>query len=595
MYKGISVEKKKKNKENFNMTTFNYKEIGSKEMYDTLYESVLKTRGLHGQGVVENLLHTPRTFLEDWRLLNNINEGVELLTNALKNKEVIGLIVDCDNDGIASASEFYRYVKRLCPHADIRILLHKGKQHGISEDIEVPSDVQLLVLPDAGTNDIDKQKELVAKGVKILNIDHHQLSDDWEEVEGVITINPQNSPNYKNKSISGSGVVYKFLQAMDNALSVDMAEDYRDLAGMGCLADLMDSTELDTRYLMNCAVDMDIIKNPFLKKLIQEKILKFDKLNLTSLAWQVVPSINSVTRLGKMEEKEAVFKAFLSDDEEVLTEGLKKATSCKSRQDRLKKKALEECKKYILEQGLTEYPVIVVDVTNLFEDNGLNGVIANGLSSEFNRPILIVGQKEEGEKAIRGSARNSNEAMCSDFRSWCKETGLFELAEGHSSSFGVEIKRNVIQEIMNKAKEDFGEVEKEKTHMVERVINFSDLNKKDVIAIGNLQDLWATNVKEPIFLVKNVRISSNKVERLGSRKNVLRFTVDGITFIKMFLSEDFYNRITLKDKVHFGSVNLQMDILCKFKKNEWEDKVYPQLEVIDIISKQVETAFEDIF
>ena len=573
------------------MKTFNYKEVGSKEDCDSLYESVLKTRGIYGE--VEKLLHTPYTSLEDWRLLDNIEEGAKLLIEALENRWVIGLVVDCDNDGMASSAEFYRYVKRTYPNADIRLIHHLGKQHGLSDDIEVPSDVQLLVLLDAGTNDINPQKEFVAKGVKILNVDHHQLSDDWEKVEGVITINPQSSPNYKNKSISGSGVTYKFLQALDYKLDMNLADDYRDLAGMGCLADVMDSTKLDTRYLMNCAVNLETIKNPFLKLMIQEKILKYNELNLTTLAWNVIPCINSTMRLGTIQEKKAVFNALISDEEEVLQEGFKKASACKSRQDRLKKKALEQCKKYIEERNLVEYPVIVVDVTEIFNDNGLNGVVANALSSEYNRPVIVVG----GDFEInRGSCRNSNEEMIADFRAWCKDTSLFELCEGHCNSFGIEIKKENIPKVMEKAKEYFGtSLEIEKTYSVERVINFSDLNKKDVISIGGLVELWATNIKEPIFLIKNVRINSSKIEKLGKRGNVLRFVVGDFAFVKMFLSGEFYDRITMKDEVSFGSVNLKMEVLCKFKKNEWEGKIYPQLEVIDIISEKEELSFEDIF
>lgn len=128
--------------------TFKYKEVGCKENYDSLYTSVLKTRGIEEQ--VHLLLKTPREKMEPWQNLNLINEGADLLVQALNDKWVIGLIVDCDNDGIASSAIFYRYVKRLYPNADIRIIHHKGKQHGLSSDIEVSKEIQLLVLLDAG-------------------------------------------------------------------------------------------------------------------------------------------------------------------------------------------------------------------------------------------------------------------------------------------------------------------------------------------------------------------------------------------------------------------------------------------------------------
>ena len=562
---------------------FNYYEVGHIEDSTSLYHSVLRSRGLTEEDV-NLLINTPIECVEDWRHLNNIDKGVDLLVEALENDWKIGLLVDPDCDGVTSSAQFYRYLIKCKPDIKITLLHHSGKQHGLSDDIAIPKDIQLLCILDAGSNNIKEEKELVDRGVKVLVIDHHLIEEDWEEVRGVVLINNQQSPKYKNKSISGSGVTYKFLKAMDNKLGANFAEDYIDLAGMGCLGDIMDGTVLDTRYIMNCSVNINMIKNPFMKLLIQEKILKSGKLNLTSLAWNVIPTINSVMRLGTMQERLAVFNAFISDDEQVIKDGLKKANSCKSRQDRQKKKALEMCKQYIESNNLTEYPIIAIDVTDLYDDSGLNGVVANALGSEYNRPIVVVGGRDE---IVRGSCRNTNEELIPNFKEWCTNSGLFEANLGHENAHGCIIKKDNLQKIMELGKEQLGtSTEIEKTYAVEKAIDFSKLNKKDVIAIGKLEDLWCTNIKEPIFLVKNVKINSAKVERLGSRNNVLRFKVGDFTFIKMFLSGEFYDRITLKDKKAFGSINLKMDVLCKFKANEWEGNVYPQMEVIDITSEE---------
>lgn len=575
---------------------FKYREIGEILAEESLVESVLRTRGL-SRAKVNALLNAQKEDMEDWQHLDNIKEGAKMLIRHIRQGNLIGLLVDCDNDGIASGAEMYNYLKEYNPNIEIKVFLHKAKQHGLSYDVFdtiAKSGIKLLLVPDAGTNDIEEQKKLVNLGIDILNIDHHNYADEWEKVNCVITVNPQGSQNYQNKSISGSGVVYKFLQCMDEMLGINNADNYLDLAGMGCVADVMSGTEIDTRFLMNCCVDQTKIKNPFLKYLIIKKIGSGD-LNLTSMAWSIVPSINSVMRLGTQVEKESVFNAFinLEGNEEVLEQGYKKANACKSRQDRLKKNALISCTEKIEEQKLYEYPVIVLDVTNLFDDDGLNGVIANGLSETYNRPVIVIGGENE---VNRGSCRNVNESMCGNFRRWCKDTGLFDLCEGHDNSFGVEIKVDNYIKIMEKAKEDFnGTVETDKTFIVEKVFNFSDLTKKEVLAIGELKDLWVTNIKEPTFLIKNVRINSSKIERCGSKNNVMRFVVGDFTFMKFFLSNALFEKVTLKNEVAFGSVNLRMDVLCKFKKNEFNEKVSPQLEVIDIYSEKDEVSLDDIF
>lgn len=573
--------------------SFNYKEIRQHDITKNLVENVLETRNMTLDRMQE-LLNAQKQDMEDFRNLYNIVKGVALFLSYLDKGKKITTIVDCDNDGVASFAILYNYTKRISPNDNMKVLIHKGKQHGLSYDIKVPDDTELLIITDAGTNDIEKLKELRGKGVDILIIDHHNLSENWEEVEGVITINPHLSPNYENKSISGSGVTYKFMKAVDEVLNVNYADDFLDLAGMGCVADSMSTYTTDSRFIMNCAINPTYIKNPFLKYMINDKILKSDNpLNLTTLAWNVVPPINSTMRLGSMEEKEAVIGAFLTDDIEKLELGRKKANACKSRQDKLKKTATEECVKEIIENGLVQYPVIILDVTDKFKDNGLNGVLANNLSEYFYRPVIIVAGKED--EANRGSCRNANEKMCSNFREWCLSTNLFNLVEGHNSSFGVELTKDKFSQVLEKAKEDFKEFNTEKVYLVDKIIDFNSLSPKQVISIGDIENLWATDLKEPTFIVKGVMVNSNELQKVGSKGNFLRFKVGDFVFIKKFLSKAFYEYITQREENQFGSKNLKIDVLCKFKTNVWNDKKHPQLEIIDAYSEEYKPSFDDFF
>ena len=59
----------------------------------------------------------------------------------------------------------------------IKIIYHtRPKAHGLS-DIEVPDDVKLLIMADAGTNDTDECKKLKDRGVDVLILDHHEKED----------------------------------------------------------------------------------------------------------------------------------------------------------------------------------------------------------------------------------------------------------------------------------------------------------------------------------------------------------------------------------------------------------------------------------
>lgn len=97
--------------------------------------------------------------------LNNINIAVECFNKHIENNSKIGILVDCDCDGLCSSATMYKYIYDVVPFADIQYFIHKGKQHGLSYDIKIPDDIQLLIIPDAGKLLPEYTFSLLSQGV----------------------------------------------------------------------------------------------------------------------------------------------------------------------------------------------------------------------------------------------------------------------------------------------------------------------------------------------------------------------------------------------------------------------------------------------
>ncbi|MBD5016511.1 single-stranded-DNA-specific exonuclease RecJ, partial [Xanthomonas citri pv. citri] len=77
-------------------------------------------------------------------------------------------------------------------------------------------DVDLVIIPDAGSSQFEEHEALNKRGTEIIVIDHHEC----ERVsEHAIVVNNQLSPNYSNKTLTGAGMAYKFCQAIDEKLN----------------------------------------------------------------------------------------------------------------------------------------------------------------------------------------------------------------------------------------------------------------------------------------------------------------------------------------------------------------------------------------
>ena len=127
-----------------------YRLYNSKYKSDDVIEQVLYNRGIDD---VKTYLTLDENVIESYEHLDNIHESVNLFDKHFQCRDKIGIVPDSDVDGQCSAAEAYLYIKRMDNEYPITILYHQNaKAHGL-DDIVVPDDIKLLIVPDAGTND----------------------------------------------------------------------------------------------------------------------------------------------------------------------------------------------------------------------------------------------------------------------------------------------------------------------------------------------------------------------------------------------------------------------------------------------------------
>ena len=152
----------------------------------SLKEVVLENRGID-ETLAEGLLNPSVSNVESPFQIPNMDKAIELFIKALDDELKIGIMVDSDVDGYTSSALMYNFLVNECQYAEdkIEIFFHEEKQHGLSDEKIFKkikkSDVQFLILPDAGTNDISYTKELLKLGKKVLVLDHHNLNNEEDK------------------------------------------------------------------------------------------------------------------------------------------------------------------------------------------------------------------------------------------------------------------------------------------------------------------------------------------------------------------------------------------------------------------------------
>lgn len=154
--------------------------------------------------------------------------------------------------------------------------------------------------------------ELLSRGCSIVCMDHHEADNYLEDEDNLVIINNQIC-DYPNKDMSAAGVVWQVCRAWDKIFESDYANDFIDLAALGILSDMESFIPLENKAIISLGLQQ--IKNPFFYYMIEKNTFSINKMggvNYMSIAFYVTPFINAIVRSGTMEEKDLVFKSFLS-------------------------------------------------------------------------------------------------------------------------------------------------------------------------------------------------------------------------------------------------------------------------------------------
>ena len=567
-----------------------------------LLDILLKNRGVENP---KELLNIDKTVLHDGMLFKNMVRGLNMLNWHIENNSKIHIIDDVDQDGLTSATIIHNYIKNINNNIDITHSMNDNKIHGIIVKNLEQYEFDLLIIPDAGTSDVKQSKELIeTRDVDILILDHHTIEEDNPYA---IVINCQDG-QYPNPTLSGAGVVYKFIKEYDKKYGLDFAENDLDLVAIGIVGDSMDLRNYETRYL---AIEgLKKINNNFIKEFLIKNKKEEESINFEFVGWKIAPFINAVTRIGTQEEKMDLINAFLgiedlreyqprrkkkTDDKppvEIHTlqkTMVRESNNIKSRQDKLVTKSMEQLIEIIETQKLNNNKVIIVDATDILEKS-FTGLVANKLTNIYKRPIIILKKMKEKNNEIiyGGSFRNYNLFPVESFMDILKELDTFIMVGGHNNAGGHQIKESKIQETQNKLNEFFKDIDIEDVYLVDYEIPVGKLKEKHVLQIGQWENIWGNTLRKPIFAITQIILQVTDIQLLGEKRNLIKFEKNignnKISFIKKFSGEDTYNKMIMKS--HKGlskskTNKIKMDVIGEFEINKWNNNDFPQVNIID--------------
>lgn len=543
---------------------------------------------------------------------NKLRQAAAALISTISKQGKTLVVVDSDCDGFTSSAILINYLHDFFPNwveTKLNYIFHEGKQHGLNDHILniQKQNYELVIIPDAGSNDSNECTYLFKQGTKTIVLDHH-LCD--IQNPNAIVINNQLS-DYPNKDFSGAGVVWQFCRYLDKLLKVSNADNYLDLVALGNCADMMSMTSIETKHIINKGFQN--LKNPFFASLAKKNEYSMkNKVNHMSVAFYVAPYVNAICRSGTIEQKALVFKSMLKyqafkeilstkrghllgQKEQLVEQAMRVVTNVKNRQTKAQDSGLAIIEKMIEEQGLLKHKVLLFLLEPGQVDKNIAGLIANKIMAKYQRPTCIL-TKEKIPKYIidldlppweeqplpqivtiyQGSARGCEKVGVLDFKSICADTGVTMYQTGHPNAFGLGILEQNIPAFIQKTDAALVDMQDEAVYYVDYIYEGDNIQPIDILTIADMQDLWGKDIDEPYLCIKGICINSDMVTVYKKKDNTLKITLsNGISLMKFKATDEQCEMLQNSDGYY------TLDVIGRANKNEWMGHISAQIFIED--------------
>ena len=500
------------------------------------------------------------------------------------------ICVDSDCDGYTSAALLLNYIYARFPSAigNFTYYTHEGKTHGL-HDLVIDGDTALVIAPDSSSNDYEIHEALSKEGVEVLVLDHHQA----EYVSPFACVVNNQLCDYPTKSLSGVGIVYKLCEYIDELCGDELATQFSDIVALGLIADMMDTRDLETHYLIQAGLNS--IRNSFIAAMAERNSYSLgDELTPIGVAFYIVPYINAVTRVGSMAEKLLLFESFLTWKADELIPSTKRGMSntlesrveqavrtcinIKNRQTREQDEMAEKVEVLIARDQLLEHKVLVIKMIETY-DKGITGLIANKIMAKYQRPVCLLSPTfdEEGKIIWSGSARGYQQGSLTDFRQFVRDSGFSLYAEGHPNAFGTAFPDEYINLFIHYADKKLANIHFAPMYRVDFVWHQDDLIPDNILAIGNAKALWGQEISEPYVAVENLPITADKLTLMSpDKKPAIKIQLpNGVAFIKFKSSYEEYQELYSET----GCVYITLVGRCN--TNKYYNTITPQIIIED--------------
>ena len=514
--------------------------------------------------------------LHDPFLMDQMEEATTRVITALTENQKICIYGDYDVDGTCATALLYLFLKELYANVEFYIPRRLEEGYGLSTsamDAVKAMGTNLMIAVDCGITAIEETNYANELGIDVIICDHHQPKEELPNAFAVLDpLKP--SCNYPFKYLSGAGVAFKLAQGLCERIGKrGLPLKYLDLVALAGAADIVPIID-ENRILVNEGLNqINLGPRPGIEALIELSKLKPGQLTSGQIVFTIAPRINAVGRLGDAERAVNLLIANNKKDALELAEVLETENYERRKID---VDTFEAAKEIVETQFDLDDELAIV----LHDENwhpGVIGIVASRLVEKYYRPSVLL---TTIDGVAKGSARSINGFNIYDALQKCEDLLLH--FGGHQAAAGLALELDKIGEFRFRLNEilksSISSDDLLQEISIDSKIKFSEITPKFLRILEQFSPFGPANLR-PIFLAEDVHVV-NAPRVVGNNHILASFKQNG--------SDKIFDSIGFNMGEYFETIkdnNCELDIVFSIDKIIRDNRIYPQLKLKDIKTK----------
>ncbi len=568
----------------WHLRDFNRAEI---EEFIRVGASELEARILINRGAKANDFHdiiNPRlkTQMPDPKSILGMDKAVHEIIKAVKSKKKIMIFADYDVDGATSCAILLQWFDTIGEAPQIFIPDRMRDGYGPSPKLMraiKETGCELLITLDCGAAAHDALLEAHNIGLEVIVFDHHLMSEDAPHALAIVNPN-QFGDNSGLGHLTAAGVAFMAVVALNREWqSLGYETDFDalstlDLAALGTVCDVAPLIGLN-RVIVAQGQKILKAQNRLGLKVLGDVAGLKKAGNVHAMGFVLGPRLNAGGRIG---DSSFATKLLISTNVEQAHKLALTLEALNGERRAIEQQIIEEAMIQFnqLPQEIRDLPIVILH--NDTWHPGIIGIVAGRLKDKLNRPCIILGANNIGDKEFKGSGRSIKGINLGGIIKDAAENGIIEKGGGHEMAAGLSLNIDSIEKFRvfanDKVMDFANQIIKNQVCEIDGIIATSAINIENVKLIERLSP-FGQGWGEPLFLINDVYISNATRLNGGHLRAIIKGEGKDI-FTIAFNAADTAMGEVLQSKA-------KCHLLVKIRRDDWRGNDAVSTEIIDAV------------